>query len=124
MHSMNRRVLIFVGSLIGGALLAVGSPAWGQAGTERIHSYTVNVRVQRDGSLMVVEEIDYDFSSSPRHGIFRDIPIRFRFDDRNDRIYPLKVTSVMASGGAPAGYKISKQGGSIEIKVGDPNKTI
>jgi uncharacterized membrane protein YgcG len=124
MHSMNQRALVLFGSLVGAALLAIAPSAWGQAATERIHSYSVDIGVQRDGSLTVVERIDYDFGSSPHHGIFRDIPVRFSFDDRNDRIYPLQVTSVTASAGAPAGYKTSTQGGSIEIKIGDPNKTV
>ena len=66
------------------------------------------------------ETIDYDFGPIRRHGIFRDIPTRLRYDDTYDRIYPLDVVEVRASEGTPAGYEVeSAAGGITRIRIGD-----
>jgi uncharacterized membrane protein YgcG len=96
--------------------------AWGQ--TEQIRSYRVGITIQGDGSLAVVEQIAYDFGSTEHHGIFRDIPVRFHYDDRYDRVYPVDVTSVTATGGASADYKVQRQGENLDIKIGDPDETV
>ena len=117
-----------LGTLVLVALAAAGGsvPTAGaaQAGTERITAYDVDVTVEAAGSILVKETIDYDFGSSARHGIYRDVPVRTHYDDRYDRIYPMKVLSVDASGETPHGYKLGNAGNYKRIKVGDPDKTI
>ena len=74
-----------LGSLIGatliGATLAAAAlvglaatAASAQSVGEHINSYDVSIQIERDGSLLVVERIDYDFDSFSRHGIFRGCP--------------------------------------------------
>lgn len=92
---------------------------------ERILAYDVVIEIGAGGSLAIVETIDYDFGSSPRHGILRDIPTRLTYDDTYDRIYPLEVVEVRASEGTPAGYAIeSAEGGLTRIRVGDADVEI
>jgi len=105
-------------------LLFLAVPAGAQIGSERITAYDVDIRIEATGSLLVTETIDYDFGFLQRHGIFRDIPVRFHYDDRYDRIYPLKVVSVDGSPGTPAKYKRQNAGNATELKIGDPDKTI
>src|SRR6266545_2868681 len=95
-----------------------------QVGSERIDAYDVSIDIRRDGSISVTEQIAYDFGSTEHHGIFRTIPVRFHYDDRNDRVYRLHVLSVAGSPGTPDQYKVSKSGNDLEIKVGDPDRTI
>jgi hypothetical protein len=102
----------------------VAAMAQTPTGVEHIVSYDVGITIQRDGSLEVTERIDYDFGVSEHHGIFRDIPALFRHDGRYDRVYPVDVVSVTASSGTPAGYKVSNSGGDVEIKIGDPDRTV
>jgi uncharacterized membrane protein YgcG len=116
-------VVVCVLAAVAGFAWAGADGAWGQ-GEERIDAYDVSIDIQRDGSLAVVEAIDYDFGSTEHHGIIRLIPVRFRYDDRNDRVYPLKVVSVDGSPGTPDGYKVSRTGSDLEIKIGDPDRTI
>jgi hypothetical protein len=105
-------------------VLVVAAPdAWGQT-TERISSYDVAVDIDASGTLRVVETIDYDFGSSERHGIYRDIPERLRYDDTFDRVYPIDVLSVEATGGAPADYEIEHTDGLFRIRIGDPDRTV
>jgi uncharacterized membrane protein len=99
-----------------------GSPAFAQT-SEVIHSYDVAIEIRADDSIRVTEVIAYDFGSTPHHGIFRDVPTREVYDDRYDRVFPLHVESVEATG-ASADYEVSQEpGGITRIKIGDPDET-
>jgi uncharacterized RDD family membrane protein YckC len=56
------------------AALPAPGRATAQASAERITSYHAGIAIQRDGSILVTEQITYDFGSSQRHGIIRAIP--------------------------------------------------
>ena len=103
--------------------LGLVHPAEAQA-EEAIRSYTIDITVQRDGSLLVAEAIEYDFGTTPHHGIFRDIPDRLSYDARYDRLFPVHVLSVRGSPGTPSGYKVQHAGNLLRIKIGDPDRTI
>ena len=113
------------GLVVAVVVLVVGAgPGAAQAG-ERIRSYSVELRIEESGVLAIREVIHYDFASNERHGILRDVPVRLRYDDRYDRVYPLEVVSVDASPGAPAGYVLEEGGGgTTRIRIGDPDRTI
>ncbi|MEP6757643.1 MAG: DUF2207 domain-containing protein [Actinomycetota bacterium] len=107
------------------AVPAFGASGSSAAGSESITSYDVDITIQPNGDLSVVETIAYDFGNEPRHGIFRDIPTRVRYDDRYDRVYPLRVDDVSGSAGTPVGYTIEAAGGGMtRIKIGDPDQTV
>jgi uncharacterized membrane protein YgcG len=98
-----------------------GVPALAQT-SEAIRSYDVTIEIRTDDSIRVTEVIEYDFGSTQHHGIFRDVPTREAYDDRYDRVFPLHVESVSATGGASADYEISSEpGGITRIKIGDPD---
>ena len=66
-----------------------------------------------------------DFGVTHHHGIFRDVPTRLRYDDTDDRLYPLEVQSVSATGGASDDFEVEDAGGGLtRIKIGDPDQTI
>ena len=75
-------------------LLALAGPALAQSSAEVIHSYTVDIRILESGDLGITERIDYDFGTTPHHGIFRTIPTRMRFDDVSDRVFPIEDVTV------------------------------
>lgn len=110
-------------------LLAVGVLTLWSAGAtsaqaaEAIRSYDVAIEIRDDGSLLITETIDYDFGSSERHGIFRDVPTRLSYDDTNDRVYRLEVVSVTATG-APNDVEVTEEGTSTHIRIGDPDVTV
>ena len=101
-------------------LLAVALALGGQAG-ESIPSYDVELTVEEDGDLRVRETITYDFGPNERRGILRDVPTRFLFDDRHERVYPLTVESVTASEGAPSQFVTETVGRNTRIRIGDPD---
>jgi uncharacterized membrane protein YgcG len=120
-----RARLLLVGMLAGLIPIAlVAMPASAQISGERINSYDVAIQIEPRGSILVVERILYDFDGVSRHGIFRDIPDRLRFDDRYDRVFPIDVIAVEGSEGTPDQFKVTRGGGEFHIRIGDPNRTI
>ncbi|MGH2651473.1 MAG: DUF2207 domain-containing protein, partial [Actinomycetota bacterium] len=117
-----RVVLAFV-AVVATPLVAFATAA--AQSPERILRYAVEITIEQDASIVVGETIDYDFGSSERRGIFRDIPTRLRYDDTYDRIYQLEVLSVSGSPGTPVQYVTEDAGGgTTRIRIGDPDRTI
>ena len=120
--------VVALATVVAGSLALGATPA--SAGLESIPSYDVTLTINEDGTLSVNEVIDYDFGSFPRHGIFRDIPVRFDYPKKadTDRVYEIDVESVKASEGTPADYETEEfDDGGVgfeRIKIGDPDRTI
>jgi uncharacterized membrane protein YgcG len=108
-----------------GRAIALPAPgrATAQASAERITSYHAGIVIQRDGSILVTEQIVYNFGSDQRHGIIRAIPVRLRYSGSYDRIYAVDVQSV-DSPDAPAQYIVDNNGSYVSVKIGDPNQTV
>ncbi len=98
-------------------------PALGQESwlIERFHA---EIQIRRDASLAIVESIDVDFGSLERHGIFREIPVRYQADDDHDRVYDLEVRSVLDGAGRTVPYEVSSRGANTVIRIGDPDRTV
>ena len=105
------------------AILAAPSRASAQDNAERITGYDARIVIQHNGSILVTEQITYDFGTDQRHGIFRVIPIQFRYNGRYDRIYPVDVRSVWSDTPNPE-YSVDSNGSSISIKIGNPDQTV
>jgi len=112
-------------ALVLAGVLGAGTGRAGAQSAEAIARYDVAIQIQRDGSILVREVIDYDFGVAERHGIFRDVPTTLRYDDAHDRSYPLDVVSVTGSPGTPVHYEVEDGGaGTTRIRIGDPDRTI
>ena len=116
-------------ALVGALVVLPGAASVGaqeSSGFEEIRLYDVKFVIEEDGSVLVIETIDYDFGFEQRHGIFRDIPVRENWEPKahHDRVYPLEVVSVRATEGTPAQYKVETHGNTKRIKIGDPDRTI
>jgi uncharacterized membrane protein YgcG len=111
--------------VVGAFVVALVVPRSAAAQTaERIVSYDVAIAIEASGSLGITETIDYDFGSTEHHGIYRDIPERLQYDRTHDRVYPIDVGSVQATGGASAEYTVEHAGGTFRIRIGDPDRTV
>jgi len=97
-------------------LFAGASPAIARA--EQINSFKTDIAVQRDSSLIVTEEINYDFGDEERHGIYRTIPYKYYRSGNNYNVR-IKVLSVTDEQGSKYNYKITKSGGYIDVRIGD-----
>ena len=118
-----QRVLAVVVVAAGLALALLAAPARAQTAAQ-ILDYTVDLQIEAAGTLLVTEQIAYDFATEARHGIFRDVPVRFRYDDRYDRVYPLEVLGVWTSAQTPGEYTLEDVDNKLRIRIGDPDQTI
>ncbi len=90
------------------------------ASAEKIDSFDTIINVNRDSTVRVEETIVYDFESSSKHGIFRDIPVDYKTDLGNQSAH-IKDITVTDENGNSYNFTTSKVGNDEEIKIGDPN---
>ena len=90
---------------------------------EEISNFHSNIYIKQDGSILVQENIEYDFGRALRHGIYRDIPYKYNYGYKNYNTR-LDVESVTDPNGSPYTYEVSKSGSWANIKIGDPEKKI
>ena len=105
------------------SVLAVQTGSSAQTVSEKIVTFDVLIAIQRDASILVTEQIVYDFGSQKRHGIIREIPVLRSYDKRYDRYYPLDVRSVQ-SPDAPDQYTVDNTGSRVSIRIEDPSRTV
>src|SRR4051812_20800184 len=91
---------------------------------ESIPSYAVQLQVRPDGTLHVREEVAYDFGGAQRHGIEREIPVRYRYDDTFDRVLRIENVRVVSPTGAPADVSENEEGAYLTLRIGDPDETV
>ena len=89
-----------------------------------IQRFGSDITVQQDASLHIVEAIEVDFGSQQHHGIFRNVPVRYRWDDTHLRVYRLEVRSVTDAAEKPVRFSISDAGADKVIKIGDANRLV
>src|SRR5437764_13131260 len=87
-----------------------------------IARYDVRLEVGRNGTVDVTETVDARFDQ-PRHGIFREIPVRY---DVGGHLYDLRMHLLAVTDGSGQGrtYSVNDSGNLVVIKVGDKNRTL
>ncbi len=113
---MARALRLFV------AILALAVPA--AAAGEAIRQFTTEIYLETEDAFSVVEKITYDFGDQRRHGIFRDIPVRYGRGRAADYRISLDVESVTDESGIEQPFRTSTQGRNLRIRIGDPNRTV
>ena len=102
-------------------LILIASPSFAQYFTiDRYHS---DIMIHRDSSFVVKETLDVTFHR-PRHGIYRQIPFKYRGELGDVIKTPTKVLSVKDGAGREWKYKVSKKGPIIHIRIGDPKRFV
>ncbi len=107
-------------ALLGAARATAADDGW------TIISFDAQIRIQTDGRLLITETIDVDFAQLERHGIFREIPVRYDWprDRTKVRVYELQVQSVTDAQRRRVRYETSGHGANVQIKIGDPDHTV
>jgi len=111
---------------VAAALLLTAAPAAADEGWV-IDRFASDIEIQRDGRLLIAEAIDVDFQRlNDRHGIFRDIPVRYRWDPDPTlvRVYDVSVQSVRDANGRGLNYETSQDGANYRIKIGDADRIV
>lgn len=91
---------------------------------ESIKNFQSNIKINKDGTILVEENIHYDFGSLEKHGIYRNIPVTKENSD--GKIYKLDtyVQSVIDEKGNAYNYTTSNNSSYLSIKIGDVDKLI
>jgi uncharacterized membrane protein len=84
----------------------------------QMDSFDVTVRVQPNGGLEVTEKIDANFFEN-RHGIIRDIPVKYLGNFGTNYNLRLNINSIKDHKGNDWNYSVSSSGNSKSIKIGD-----
>lgn len=115
---MMKRVILFLFFLF---YMLLPVPAFAEEGWE-IDTFQSSIAIEQSGNVRIVETIVADFKDLEKHGIFRDIPVEY--ESNGEKTYTeLKVDSVQQNG-SDMQYEESRNGGYINLKIGDPDKTI
>jgi uncharacterized membrane protein len=107
-----------------GGLLLLGAAARAQDTGWTIERFHADITIHPDASITVAEAIDVDFGGLEQHGIFREIPVEYTWNDDYNRVYRLDVLSVTDAGGAPVPYTREEHGVNVRIRIGDPDETV
>lgn len=89
------------------------------AHAERINSFSSSIIIGQT-SVMVTEEISYNFEDALRHGIYRDIPLR----NRDGSFLDIENISVTNQAGQSVPFIQENQGTTLHIKIGDAHTLI
>jgi len=108
-------------SILGFILLFCASPVLAQDFT--ITSFHSDITISEDSSFMVKETIVVKFDGL-KHGIFREIPFRYKDERGNTIKTPLDILSVTDESGKDWKYKVSKKGNIVNVRIGDPKKYV
>jgi len=115
--NMAKRVLLTI------ALAALVFATTGRAEAQQswsIQSFDVHISVAQDSTLSVTEELIVDFGALPSHGIFRTIPVEYKYDSDHNRETTLRNLTV-DDGRQPVQFTSSRKGANLVLKIGDPN---
>jgi uncharacterized membrane protein YgcG len=93
------------------------APLW--AKSLEFERFDVELRVQRDGSVLVTETLRVRFTGE-WNGVFRDIPLRFRNARGRPVQLEIDVARVTDDAGRPLEYESSRGGGYRKLKVWVP----
>lgn len=88
---------------------------------EKIEEFNTQIHINPDGTIKVLEQIEYNFGNNQRHGIFRDIPKTKINKDGNKYILDFYNISVTNQDGEPYKFAQTNNGGEVSLKIGDPN---
>src|SRR4030067_3242807 len=112
---------IFTSLTLSLSLILFVPPAFAQYFT--ITKYHSDITIQKDSSFVVRETIDVKFER-PRHGIYREIPFRYRDELDKVMITPTRVLSVTDGSGKAWTYKVEKKRSVLIVRIGDPKRYV
>ncbi len=90
---------------------------------EKIEAFQVIIQINKDASLNIEEKIDYNFGQEQKHGIIREIPIKYKARGGN---YNLRISDICVTdeNNKPYNFTISYPNNYFKIKIGDPDTLI
>ncbi len=91
---------------------------------ETIDDFSQTTKINQDGTIHIVESIKYDFETSYRHGIYRNIPYVTKNSEGKKYAMTLSNLRVTDENGKSYEYKKTNENGVYTLRIGDPDRTI
>jgi len=91
--------------------------------SEKITNFSGEIQINPDSSINVKEIIQYDFGENQKHGIYRDIPVKYKARGGNFNLR-LSDIDVADENGKSQNFTTSSKGNDLEIKIGDADKFV
>jgi len=110
--------LFFFGVIVFGVSVA---PTYAQ---EQITSFDADMTINDDARVDVTETIVYDFGTARRHGIFRDIPVRYHTTHGFMRSTDITDISVRDADGRAWPFRTSRHGSDQRLTIGDASRFV
>lgn len=112
-------LLLFLGYLFFGVFYSNGALA-----NEKIDKFSVNIAINEDATINVREQILYDFDNEQRHGIYREIPYKYKARGGNYTLDISDIEVTVGDGADDVPYQISHEGEYLIVKIGDPDSYV
>jgi uncharacterized membrane protein YgcG len=88
-----------------------------------ITDFNASILINEDSSFTVRETIAVEFHR-PRHGIYREIPCVYSDGKGGTVRTPTRILSVTDGAGRKIRHRISKAGNLVNVRIGDPDKSV
>ena len=88
-----------------------------------INKFHSDIMIHEDSSIIVKEAMDVEFHQS-RHGIYRELPFKYRDEFGKVITTPIRVLSVTDDSGKAWKYQVKKAGPMIHIRIGDAKRYV
>ncbi|HXX36134.1 MAG TPA: DUF2207 domain-containing protein [Thermodesulfobacteriota bacterium] len=88
-----------------------------------INHFHSDIMIQGDSSVIVKETIDVMFHRS-RHGIYRELPFRYKDELGKMITTPTRILSVADASGKDWKYRVEKSGPVIHVRIGDAKRYV
>lgn len=118
-HTKYLRLFIFL--ILSLNLILFSSPAFAQYFT--INKFHSDIMIDKHSSVFVKETIDVEFHQS-RHGIYRELPFKYRDEFGKVITTPIRVLSVTDDSGKAWKYQVKKTGPMIHVRIGDAKRYV
>jgi uncharacterized membrane protein YgcG len=94
------------------------------ASAERIRSFDVDIEFTGVDTFRVEERIVYDFETSERRGIFRNIPVSYGRGHAADYRISIDIESVTDTDLVERAHRVRREGRNLSVRIGDPDRRI
>ena len=120
-HTKSFKLALFAILILNLSPILFISPAFAQYFT--INKFHSDIMIDEDSSVIVKETIDVEFHQS-RHGVYREIPFKYRDELGKVITTPIRVFSVTDESGKAWKYQVKKTGPMIHIRIGDEKRYV
>jgi len=91
---------------------------------EQIDDFNTKIQINKNGTILVQEQIVYNFGDLQKHGIFRDIPLIKT--NKEGKKFKLDITNIQVVNqeGGSYQYTLSNQDNNVQIKIGSASQFV